>query len=435
MHNILKPAIIALACLVTLGAYAQSGTISPPVVSGTATVAVPLVQFSLADCIAYATANQPDYQAALFNLQSSGSQLEQSQASYMPTVSVSNNDLHIEDPKNNNGHGTSLQVTHVFYDSGLRDVRNQQAHASFSSDEAGLRRTKQTLNFNVTNAYVALLRAQKLLAVSIEQLKYVQDQYDVLKKRVDVGDAARVDLLPLAAQLASSRVSKINAENSIRKARVALKNIIGLSLAAPFEITEIDEPSVIEIKNVDDYLQTAKTQRPEMLQAQLSQTTAELTFKTAKINRGPKFQVTGSYGMDIDSKMARNWNVNGVISYNIFDGNLLKAKEDEAGSNLNAIKERAISTFNGVQSDVWNAYLNLQNAKERRTATDASLIAARANSDAQLARAKAGLGTSLDITNAAVQLASAENDSIAAQYDYILALAQLNYALGQEGIQ
>ncbi|MEI7833942.1 MAG: TolC family protein, partial [bacterium] len=398
MQNILKPAIIALACLAALGACAQTATITPPVVTGTATVAAPLGQFSLADCIAYATANQPDYQAALLNLQSSGAQLTQSQASYMPTVSVQNNDLHIEDPKNNTGHGTSLQVTHTFYDSGLRDVRNQQAHASLSSDEAGLRRTKQTLDFNVTSAYVSLLRAQKLLTVSNEQLKYVQDQYDVLKKRVDVGDAARVDLLPLAAQLASSRVSKINAENNIRKARVALKNIIGLSLAAPFEITEIKEPAAFEIKNVDDYLQTAKNQRPELLQAQLNQTTAELNLKSAKINRGPRFQVNGNYGMDIDSKMARNWSVTGVISYNIFDGNLLKAKEDEAGSNLDATLQRAASTFNGVQSDVWNAYLNLQNAKERRTATDASLLAARANSDAQLARAKAGLGTSLDIT-------------------------------------
>jgi len=435
MRSLMKPAIIALACLATLGAYAQSATVTVPLVTSSATITTPGKQYSLAECIALATANQPDYQAALYGLQASGSRLEQSQANYMPTVSVQNDDLHIEDPKNVTGHGTSLQVTHVFYDSGLRDVRNQQAHASLSSDEAGLLRTKQTLDFNVTNAYLALLRARKLLNVTDEQLKYVQDQYAVLDKRVSVGDAARVDLLPLAAQLASSQVAKINAENSISKAMVALENIIGISLSSQFDIQEANEPPAFALKSVSDYLQMAQAQRPEMLQAQLSETASELSLKSAKINRGVRFQVNGQYGMDIDSKLAHNWSVNGVISYDIFDGNLLKAQVDEAGSNLDATRERSVATLNGVQSDVMNAYLNLLNARERRTATDASLAAARANSDAQLLRAKAGLGTSLDVTNATSQLASAENDSINAQYDYILAIAQLNYALGIGAIQ
>ncbi len=433
MRNSLKLATIALACFTAIGVHAQTATVATPVLA-TATVASPVAELTLADCLALAATHQPDYQAALYNLQGSGSRMTESRASYLPTVTVQNNDLHIDDPSNKAGHGTSLQVTHTFYDSGLRDVRYDQAKASFSSDQAGLERTKQALDFNVTSAYLSLLRTQKLLNVSVKQLEYVQKQYDVLAKRVAVGDAARVDLYPLEAQLASSRVDKLNAENNIRKATVALQTVIGLPFTQELRIKDVNS-KIVASASVDEYLVKAQAQRPELRQAKLNETTADLSLKAAKINRGPRLQVNGQYGMDIDNDMAHNWSIAGVISYSLFDGDLLKAKEDEAKSSKEATLQKSASTLNNVRSDVVNAYLNLQNAQERLDVTKLSLLAAQKNNDAQAARQLNGLGTNLDVINAAAQLASAESAAITAQYDYILALAQINYAIGLEGIK
>ena len=86
-----------------------------------------------------------------------------------------------------------------------------------------------------------------------------------------------------------------------------------------------------------------------------------------------------------------------------------------------------------ISAQVEEAYLNLTSSKERVAAAEISLAAAQQNYEAQKGRYSSGLAITLDLLNAEAQLVTAQNSDVQAKYDYYIAIAQMNYALGIQG--
>jgi outer membrane protein TolC len=86
-----------------------------------------------------------------------------------------------------------------------------------------------------------------------------------------------------------------------------------------------------------------------------------------------------------------------------------------------------------IHLQVEEAYLNLNNARERMSASIVSLEASNKNYQVQQERYAQGLSTALDLLNAEVQAVTSQNDDVQARYDYYIALAQMEYAVGKQG--
>jgi len=83
-----------------------------------------------------------------------------------------------------------------------------------------------------------------------------------------------------------------------------------------------------------------------------------------------------------------------------------------------------------ISAQVEEAHLNLTSAKERTSASAVGLEAAQKNYDAQKERYNQGLGTTLDVLNAEVQVLTAQSNEVQARYDYYIAIAQVDYSVG-----
>jgi outer membrane protein TolC len=389
---------------------------------------------TLDECIATALAQQTDVLIGQHALEASNARLTQTRSAYYPQITAQTTDNVVSSNRNGlDRDGASLTVTQNFYDGGLREARVASARQSVVQQDAVLARTKQSVIYNVTRTYTGLLRAQRLADVADRRVAYIEGQQQLIQGRIEAGDAAEVDALPIAAQLANARVDQLSARNAVRTASIQLQLAMGLTPGAPFPVQDITTPGTLMVDPLDTCLAQALGQRPELQQTQAAIGVASAAVKTARINTRPRPVISGQLGQPVFSDDDATYAISAGLVFDLFNGNSTRAAYTEAKSNLSTAELRAAQMGKEITAEVQDAYLNVTNAQERLTASALSVEAARRNADAQQARYAQGLAIPLDLLNAQLEVTTAESNAVQAQYDYVAALAQLHYAMGREG--
>jgi TolC family type I secretion outer membrane protein len=389
---------------------------------------------SLQECIAIALNNNIDVLTAQNDVVAAKSRSTKAKSSYFPQLSVQNNlfSFGSDGVLNKTTTGTALSVNQNIYDGGLREANIQGARYGVIQNQTGLTRTTQTVVFNVTQAYYEMLRARQLAEVAQSNVNYNEGLREQVKTRVDLGDAANVDILPVEAQLASAQVALLSAQNSVRTSAIQLQNVMGVSPESDFDIQEINDPPTAEVEQLDNYMGSALKSRPDILQSQAGVGAAKAAVKSSRIPLYPYPSISGQY----QRGLAGGFNTSGTqivggINFNIFDGKANRAAYREAQANRANAELQAQQIGRTIHLQVEEAYLNLTNAKERMAVSAVSLDAATKNYEVQKERYAQGLGIMLDMLNAEVQVVNAQADVVQARYDYYIALAQMDYAVGK----
>ncbi|HEY3299011.1 MAG TPA: TolC family protein, partial [Armatimonadota bacterium] len=159
---------------------------------------------------------------------------------------------------------------------------------------------------------------------------------------------------------------------------------------------------------------------------------ARAAVRSAKIALFPRPTISAEYQHQISGGLKESaTQVVGGIAFSVFDGGANRAAYKEARANQSNAEVQEQQIHKDIRAQVEEAHLNLTSARQRMYASAVSLDAANKNYMAQKERYAQGLGTTLDLLNAEVQAVTAENDNIQARYDYYLAVAQMDYALGK----
>jgi len=396
-------------------------------------------KLSLNACIRIALAGQSDILVGQNSVISAKARETQAKSNYFPQVSAQRSGTHTE--TNALGPGTSssnesgsVSVSQNIYDGGLREAKVSGAKAATTQSEFTLIRTQQTTVFNVTKDFYSLLQAQSLEVVQEQQVKYLQEQVDLVNAQVKLGAAAEVDALPIESQLATAQYNLLSAKNNVETAAVQLQSAMGLAPQPDFAILESDLPDAgKEIQAMDYYAKEALAARPEVKQAEAAVAGAGSTVKSAHIALLPQPSITADYGKSLMQGNDYAFTLNGGFVFDVFDGGNNRAVYKSARAGLSTAEINAAQTQKDIQSEVKTAYLNLSSSKERMAAADIGLKAAQKNYDVQEARFKQGLAIPLDLLNAQVQLVTAQSNQAQSRYDYYTSLAQLEYATGAWG--
>ena len=395
----------------------------------------PASPLTLEECLKIAMSNQVDVLVSKNNLEAAKQRSAQAKAGYLPQISLENNAFTwgSEGVLNKRNTGTALTATQSIYDGGLRETRVAGARYGVTGSQAGMVRTIQSVTYNVTKAYYEVLRAKHLAEVADADVKYNQALKEMVESRVQVGDAAEVDVLPVEAQLANSRVNLLSAQNAVRVASVRLQNAMGLSPKSGFDVADVENMPNTEIKQLDYYVSAALKHRPDIIEAQAGVGSAKTSVKLSRIALYPRPVINAEYQRGFGDLERDSTQVFGGIVFDIFNGGSNRAAYREALANQDSAIQRNLQIEKDIQAQVEEAYLNLNNAKERLEASQIGLDAALRNYEVQQARYKQGLAITLDLLNAELQVVNARTNFVQARYDYYTALAQMDYAVGKDG--
>lgn len=388
---------------------------------------------TLKDCLELAMQNNVDVLTGRNNVTSARSGSVSARSDYAPQLSLQTNALTwgSQGVLNKTTNGTAFTVTENIFDGGLREAKVQSADQSVKQNQAALGRTVQTVSYNVSKAYCEVLRARHLANVAQANVRYDEGLREQIKARAELGTAANVDVLPIEAQLANARVSLLSAKNKVRTTSLELQRVMGVSTRSDFEIADVSISSTAT-PNLDTLVEQALKSRPDVLEYSAATKSARASVRQAKINMFPRPTITAEYQRQVAGGFTTGGTqVVGGIVFDIFNGGANQAayKQARAAQSSAQLQERQLNK--DIRSDVEEAYLTLTSAKERIDATAVSLESANKNYSAQKERYSQGLGTTLDLLNAEVQMITAQSDEVEARYDYYIAIAQMDYATGK----
>lgn len=124
------------------------------------------------------------------------------------------------------------------------------------------------------------------------------------------------------------------------------------------------------------------------------------------------------------------WNAGVALSIPIFSGFLTKYQVSEAKANLNILLANEEALRQNVLLEVQQTYLNLTEAEERIVTAEITVRQARENHEIATGRYAAGVGNPIEVTDAEVALSNAKASQIQALYDYKIAAASIEKAMG-----
>jgi outer membrane protein len=390
---------------------------------------------SLKACLAIALKDQIDVLNGRSNVDIAKARSQQALSAYFPQVQIQNNTFKTgtKSVLQTINLGTALTATQNIYDGGLREAQVLSARYGVKGSKAGLDRTYQTVTFTVTSAYYEVLRAKHLADVADASVKYNEEFKKMVQSQIEVGTAAQVDVLPVDAQLANARVNLISAQNTVRTSSIQLQNEMGLSPKSGFDVEDVTASPSVDVGPVDTYVTTAFTNRPDVTQAQAGVGAAKASLRASRIVLYPRPVITGQYEKGIERVHGQSGQIVGGFTFDIFDGNSNRAAYKQAKASRDIAEQQSKQLIKDIEAGVQNAYLNLTNAQERLAASEVGLTAAQKNYEVQSAKYKQGLAITLDLLNAEVQAITAQTNVVQARYDYYIALAQLDYAVGKIG--
>jgi outer membrane protein TolC len=127
---------------------------------------------------------------------------------------------------------------------------------------------------------------------------------------------------------------------------------------------------------------------------------------------------------------AEGWSAGVALTFPIFSGFLTKNQVEEAKANFSAAKANEETLRQSILLDVQQAYLNLLVAEESISNTELTVKQATENLEIANGRYAAGVGNPIEVSDAEVSLAVAKLAYNQALYDYKVAQASIEKAMG-----
>jgi outer membrane protein TolC len=269
-------------------------------------------------------------------------------------------------------------------------------------------------------------------------VRLYEHQLEDTKNQFASGTVSNFEVLRAKVFLANAQPTLITAHNSYRIAIEQLRQSLGTPGSSAFPEVAGDlnfEPATYD---ADAELASAHEHRPELRRLGKLQDAAEQSMTTARSTYYPSVQAFGAYqweGFNFANSSFGNENVNGWMfglqsTWSIFDGRATDGKVRQAKSQLEQARISVASEELEIDVEVRQAISTLQEAGELVTASKQTID--QATEALRLAEAKfhAGSATQLDVLTSQVALTQAKTDQLTANYNYLVALANLRKAIG-----
>ncbi len=156
---------------------------------------------------------------------------------------------------------------------------------------------KYMLAFRVMSAFYDIQFMEGLLAISKTQKEISQNNYDMVKRQIELGQMAKADLYQAESALITDKLSVTQSENNVTAAKLRLMQEMNLTEEASISIvttpTKPIEEVHIEIKNEDSIYNKAKDFVPILKAQELRVEAAKKQLAAVKGNLYPSLTLFG----------------------------------------------------------------------------------------------------------------------------------------------
>ena len=326
-----------------------------------------------------------------------------------------------------------LGVEQQIYDFGRTRARVDEAKAGERAAQTGADQVREGVALDAVRGFYAAL----FLAVSAKVERDVIARFEEAKRvaveRREHGVGTDFEVLQTETRISAAESRLVSIESARRNALTGLRSLLGLPASARLDLSgsldhtrEAQDPSAL--------VERAERLRPELQVARAELARAKDAARSARASDNPTLGVSAQAGVrdgyPIDVTKAHfNSLVGAQLTVPLFDGTARRGAK-VAAARVEAAAADAERTRREVDTEVRQAYENLQASfAELESATAQATQAAQAGELART-RYKAGTITNLDLLDAETTLAQARLGQARVSYDILLRQSALHHAVG-----
>jgi outer membrane protein len=336
-----------------------------------------------------------------------------------------------------NSYVASAQLYQTLFSKQLGAALNiAQAYHDYS--EEAYRGAREDITLQVKKAFYSVLLAEKLLQANRQGLDVVKANFENVQSQYRHGTAAEFDLLRAEVQLANTEPLVTSAENNLLLAGNALKSLLALPLEAPMKIQGSFTFEDMDSTVLSEGRRKALSTNSVLAQLSLQETMLDENISIEKAGYWPSLGLVGNYQWMTQTNTfrfsdyfwAKMLSVGISLQWSIFDGFRTNARVEEATVDKMKIHYARLKAEEGVKIQVQAAELKMAEARKRIAGQEKNIEQAEKAVRIAQTRYKSGVGTQLELLDTQVAMTRAQTTYAQAIYDYLVARAEWQYAVG-----
>jgi outer membrane protein len=326
-----------------------------------------------------------------------------------------------------------LAVSQLITDFGR--TANLMASSKFQAqaENQNANATREQVLLQVNVSYFGALEAQAVLHVAQQTVDTRQLLLDQVSLLASNKLRSELDVSFARVAVEEGRLLLQKAQNNTDDAMTSLSTALGYREPQSFQLIESSQSIFSNTNEVSLLVETALSERPELLSLR-NQHDAALRFaKSERDSRLPTVSAVGVAGdaPTHDSHLPDNYAVGGLeLSMPLFAGGLYTARQREAELKAQSDSELVRVLEDNIVRDVHIAWLNVNNALEQFQTTQELVRNAAEAYDLAEARYKIGSSSIVELSQAQLSFTSAQIANTNARYDVLIQQANLDYQTG-----
>ncbi|KZK95135.1 MULTISPECIES: TolC family outer membrane protein [unclassified Pseudovibrio] len=380
---------------------------------------------SLRDAVETAVLTNPDIVESAANRRARDQELRASQSAFMPKLSV-NASFGAERLRRAQSNTTeqwraakqvSVEAEQLLFD-GFGSV-NEIYRQSARVDGAALRvlERSEAIALDAVEAYVDVVRHQKILNKSKENTALHQRLAREVKERYDGGETGAADLAQVQERVAATRMITASVRKSLLDAMAKYRRVVGV---APSNLGAVSAANSAAAKSLSSALAMSRQSNPLILSAEADTDAAGFAIEQSNSSFMPRVTLNGSanFGDDLNGYEGRSddYRIMVRLRWNLYNGGYDSAMRGRAVEQHAEAQARVDRMRRETDEAVEQAWASVQTTRERISALRQTVSANQRVVSGYRQEYNIGQRSLLDVLNAENALFNSRIDLISAEY-------------------
>ncbi len=392
---------------------------------------------TLDESISEALRNNPSIMVARGKIEEAEAERGKALSNFFPKIYTSSSYTRLDEEKGDEIYDYNLGVMQPLFTGGKITSLYRMQKKNFEASQSYFEKVKNDLVFEVKKSYFKVLEMEKLEKVAEEAVNQVTAHLEVVENFFREGMVPQVDVLKAKVALANAKQNLINANNGVKLAKSYFNNLLNRNMG-----TEVNLEDILSFEEINfdfpSLAEEAFDNRPEIGEMKSRLSMAEEGVKIARSNFFPQVMFIGNWdrqkGAEIPvDEWEESWSAVIQVNMNIWDWGESRNEFRRTKAQHEQLRNSFVLLKNGIELEVRQAYLDLLAAKEKIKVQEQAIRSAERNFQDTSLRFKEGMATNTDVLDAQTMLSQTRSDYYQALYDYNLALAALERAVGRIG--
>jgi outer membrane protein TolC len=326
--------------------------------------------------------------------------------------------------------GGGVNFHQVLYDFGRLDSSRKQAYADYSAAQADLASAENDAVFNFRQAFYDVLKQEELVRVGEETVRQFEKRLEQVRGFVEAGTRQKYDLTKAQVDLGGAQLTLVKARTAFSVSRATLNNTLGLASDPAYVLEHPGATGVFGL-SFGDAVESARAYHPQLQSLILRENSARAAIDGAIADFYPTISLAGSFSWG-GSLTPVAWSsfLGPAIDWLVLDGGARVGALHASVADLRAAYASRALEEQGIFLDLRRAYAVLEDTRESLKIVVLTVQQATETLDLVTGRYQVGKASSVELTDAQVQLATAKAQEIQARYDYEISIAAIERSIG-----